>query len=284
MSIVDEPTDTEIDTFLLNNEWNDHNERLIVTIGESAAGYKWMHQQCYQRYNLLNKFVNILLILLTTGLSAQISISRSDECSCDLSQQILTYLITGLTILSNFLNFEKQSLKHLTAETSYSELYHDIQQQMCYFRKDRPPASKYVNSKFKKFDHLTLINPDIDKYILSKFERKYNTTNKKHFNTPVSKIEIINERLQSQTASHPVSTIDKPELNTTDYVVINMENGPTVPISNNTKKSNLYCMTSITNENFRIQGDIDSFNTKEYLKRKAIQEHIKYEINRNENV
>jgi hypothetical protein len=268
-----------IDTFLLNNGWNDHNERLIVSIGETAAGYKWMHLQCTQRYNLLNKIINISLILLTTALSAQTAIGNNDKCSLNLSQQILTYVITGLTVLNNFLNFEKKSINHLTAENSYSELYHDIQQQMCYFRKDRPPAAKYVSSKFKKFDHLTLINPNIDKDIIDKF----NKTTKKQFNTPTTEISIINENLQIRRSDSLTTHTHTPTVNPIDTVVINMENGPSIPISNKDKKSNLYCMNSIVNKNYRIEGDLDSFNTNEYLRRKALEAQMEFEYKRNDN-
>jgi hypothetical protein len=277
MSELDNTDTVNIDNFLLNNGWNDNNERLIVSIGETSAGYKWMHSQCTQRYNLLNKIINVSLILLTTALSAQTAIGNNDICNLNLSQQILTYIITGLTVLTNFLNFEKKSINHLTAENSYSELYHDIQQQMCYFRKDRPPAAKYVSSKFKRFDHLTLINPNIDRDIIDKFNR----TTKKQFNTPIGEINIINENLQIQKTTSLPLPLHKD--NPMDTVVINMENGQSIPISNSYKKSNLYCMNSIVNENYRIEGDLDSLNTKEYLRRKALEAHIAFEFKRNNN-
>ena len=69
-SILNEPQN-KIDILLLNNAWNDKNERLIISIGENAASYKWMHEKSHSKYKLYNKILSILTILLNGVLSTQ---------------------------------------------------------------------------------------------------------------------------------------------------------------------------------------------------------------------
>jgi hypothetical protein len=40
----------KLDLIALNNGWNDKNERIIISIGENAASYKWMHERSASYY------------------------------------------------------------------------------------------------------------------------------------------------------------------------------------------------------------------------------------------
>jgi hypothetical protein len=151
----------------LNNGWNDKNERIVISIGENAASYKWMHERSSSMYKLINKILNIVLILFSTGLSAQtVFPDNSNNLGIDILRRVFTYIVTLISVLINFLKFEQLGEQHLSAATSFAKLYHDIQQQMCMYRRDRTNATKYVADILKTYDSLIVGGPTINDIII----------------------------------------------------------------------------------------------------------------------
>jgi hypothetical protein len=186
------------DLILLNNGWNDKNERLIISIGENAASYKWMHERSNHYYKNLSSFLNILLIILAIFLSAETIIPPSyieNNMTIFISKQILTYVITILTILQNFFKYDQLIEKHINASLQFNDLYHDIQKQMCMYRRDRINATIYISENLKRYDSLVVNNPDIVKSITQKFKNTFKNSNiaLPDIADKIQKIEIITE-------------------------------------------------------------------------------------------
>jgi hypothetical protein len=183
---------------LLNNGWNDKNEQLIISIGENAASYKWMHERTSDYYKNISSIFNILLIILAIFLSAETIIPPSyieDNMAIFISKQILTYILTILTILQNFFKYDQLIEKHINASLQFNELYHDIQKQMCMYRRDRINATMYLSENLKRYDSLVINNPDILKSIIKVFKKTFKHTNLAlpDIADRIQKIEIITE-------------------------------------------------------------------------------------------
>lgn len=183
---------------LLNNGWNDKNEQLIISIGENAASYKWMHERTSDYYKNVSSIFNILLIILAIFLSAETIIPPSyieDNMAIFISKQILTYILTILTILQNFFKYDQLIEKHMNASLQFNELYHDIQKQMCMYRRDRINATIYLSENLKRYDSLVINNPDILKSIIKVFKKTFKHTNLAlpDIADRIQKIEIITE-------------------------------------------------------------------------------------------
>ena len=242
------------DLQILNNGWNDKNEQLIISIGENASAYKWMHEQnaIYQR-TMQNTF-SIILILLSTILSA-ITIFPNDLCfngtPLDIVQRVFTYSITLLSVLQTYIKPQELCEKHLQYAHLFSVLYHDIQKQMCMYRRSRTNSTKLVTKYLTQYDSLVIKGPHIDNYIVSKFKKTFRDSNLL-FN--LQHIEIISE-------------------NTTPIVQQSLGQ----PCNNLKQVHNL----------FQIHGDIsdndiqnaNSIELKE-LRKKFVQEKSTYEYNR----
>jgi len=186
----------KLDVMTLNNGWNDKNEKIIISIGENASSYKWMHERCASTYKLIHKIFSVVLILFSTGLSAE-SIIPNDENNQAISilRRVFTYIITVLSVIQNFLKMEQLSEQHMSAATRFSELYHEIQQQMCMFRRDRNNATEYLSTVLKKYDSLVVAGPSINTIVLNQFK---NTFRNAEISIPdiadrIQKIEIITE-------------------------------------------------------------------------------------------
>lgn len=70
-SISNQAVPQKMDLMLLTNGWNDKNERIVISIGENAASYKWMHEKSAIHYALYHRVFGILLIVFSTALSAE---------------------------------------------------------------------------------------------------------------------------------------------------------------------------------------------------------------------
>ena len=191
-----------------NNGWNDKNEKLIISIGENSASYKWMHERCSNYNKRIYNITSIFLIILSSTLSAETFIpDKNSNLGLSITKQIIVYLITVISILQNFLKSEEFAEKHSTAAGEFSKLYHDIQQQMCRFRRDRYDASKYVSNCLTKYDSLIITHPDINKWVIRNFKRTFKNSN---ISVPditdnINKIEIITE--QSHITQNNIKSI-----------------------------------------------------------------------------
>ena len=166
----------KVKTQNINRGWNDENETLIVNIGHNAASYQILHEASAKYYNNLNNILKILLIVISSILSALVTIYQDCVDFTDnikIIRNILTYIVNILTILIHFLHFQKLSVKHYHTASEYSKLYHDIQQQMCLFRRDRLLAVKYVYNIIKKYDNIKSSAPDINLKTINTLKKKY---------------------------------------------------------------------------------------------------------------
>ena len=182
----------------INRGWNDKNERMIISIGENAASYKWMHERSSGYHKVINNTTNLVLIVLSAILSADTivpNICQSGDSVIYILRLTIVYLITFTSIVQNFSKSQEMSEKHSAAALQFSQLYHNIQQQMCRFRRDRAIASTYVSDCLKRYDSLVINNPDINGFILWRFKNTFRNTDIAFPDIAdrIQKIEIITE-------------------------------------------------------------------------------------------
>jgi hypothetical protein len=259
--------DNKIDIMTLNNSWNDKNEKIVISIGEEAASYKWMHEKNAAYYRTMSKIVNIVMIIFNTGLSAQTFISEDDkDQTFIIFRKIFIYIVTVLSVIQNFLKYDQLSEQHLTSAMSFSKLYHDIQQQMCMYRRDRINATIYTSDTLKHFDNLVIKGPSIDEYIIQQFKKIFQNTNITIPNIAdrIQKIETINE-LIPHTTNHNKEN-DNDNDNDNNIISIEPELDTKFGISN---------LKEIHNA-FKIHGDITDHDIRQ-LNKKRLEETQKFE-------
>lgn len=186
------------DLMRLNNGWNDKNERIIISVGENAASYKWMHEKCANYHKFIYKLLSILLIVLSTLLTVETIFPSNNQCKdfvVEIIRSTIVYIVNVLTVLQTFFRSEEVAEKHLVSAGAYSTIYHDIQQQMCMFRRDRVNATKYVTECLKQYDTLVITSPDISSRILMKFKNTFMNSDiaLPEIADKIQKIEIITE-------------------------------------------------------------------------------------------
>jgi hypothetical protein len=195
---VQNPSDIQhkLDIMSVNNCWNDKNERIVISVGENAAAYKWMHEKSAVRYKMISQALGIVQIVLTTALSAETIIPTSDSnTSIDILRRILIYVITVLSVLQNFLKYEELSERHISAANSFSHLYHEIQEQMCMYRRHRQNATKYVSLILKQYDSFVVNGPGIERGIINQLKMTFRDAgiSMPDVADKIQRIEIITE-------------------------------------------------------------------------------------------
>lgn len=287
------------DLMKLNNGWNDKNERIIISVGENAASYKWMHEKCANYHKFVYKLSSILLIVLSTSLTVETIFPSNNQCKdfvVEIVRSTIVYIVNVLTVLQTFFRSEEVAEKHLVSAGAYSTIYHDIQQQMCMFRRDRINATKYVSECLKQYDTLVITSPDISSRILMKFKNTFMNSDiaLPEIADKIQKIEIITE-----DAFH-ANNLNNPDALNNDAiandVIANNEfnlqkrikrNG--VPLVLTNKQSSIQNCNNLAqiHNAFQIHGDIsdkdleniDSIQLKE-LRNRFLQEKSDYEYQR----
>lgn len=269
---VPESIENKLNTMSLNNGWNDKNERILISIGENAASYKWMHERSSSFYLTINKALSMIMILFTTGLSAETLIpSNNNNLALDIVRRIFTYLVTVLSVIQNFLKYEQLSEQHINAASSFSQLYHEIQQQMCMYRKDRNNATKYMAEILKRYDTLVVNGPQINNIIVNQFKNAFK-------NADISIPDIADRIQKIEIISEPVG-IRNINVGGNDTVSIPM------PAAKSTKAKSVCNLQQIHNA-FQIQGDISDHDVKQRdiemqeLRKKFLREKSNYEYTR----
>jgi len=271
--INDKQINDKIDLMNFNNGWNDKNEQLLISIGENAASYKWMHEESSNYHNTVYNITSIALIVLSSLLSIQTLFPNESSTNLDnntnnsnlvivITKQVGLYIVTILSFLQSFLNSQVLSQKHFFASGLFSELYHDIQEQMCMFRKDRMNAKQHVSVCLKKYDSLVVNNPDINSYINKKFKKTFggNGISLPSIIDKVQKIQIVKE-YDNDVYNPPVLQVPK----------------PTQGILTMTNNSNLAEINNV----FQISGDIRDIEL-DYLKSKKFEHEYNRFLNHSE--
>lgn len=194
----------KMDLMMFNQGWNDKNERIVISIGENAASYKWMHEKSATHYALYHKIFGILMIVFSTTLTAE-SILPTDNNNLALViiRRVFTYIITILSVVANFLKLAKMSEQHLSSAVAFSKLYHDIQQQMCMYRRDRRNATKYIADVLKQYDTLVVNGPSISSKVITDFKNTFKSSDiaLPDIADRIQKIEIVTEVPNPQNPS-----------------------------------------------------------------------------------
>ena len=185
----------KLENLIVNNSWNDKNERLIASIGENAISYKWLHEKSVSLYSTINTVLQIIILVVSTLLSAQTFFPNSSDTGLEISKRIFIYTANLLTVITNYLKLSDLIQSHNIASNKFAEIYHDIQQQLCMYRKDRFLATKYIQEVFKKYDTLIVAGPEISPYIVRSFKSKFKDSNVSipDIADKLQKIEIITE-------------------------------------------------------------------------------------------
>jgi hypothetical protein len=238
-TIADADIDVKIQRSIINNAWNDDIEKTVASYGENSNSYKWMHDKSSESYRGIDSYITIGLIFLSTVLSALTFFTSDTNLALNIFTRIITYLINFLTVMNQTLKFKDVASKHSIAANEFSLLYHNIQQQLCLFRRDRVNAIKYMQKILSQYDSLQTTGPDIPARIIKQFMKTFRNSN---FSIPdiadrIQKIDIITEdnTVSPTVIRNVINNNDNlpthSNINTNINPIVNSRNNNNVPIN-----------------------------------------------------
>jgi hypothetical protein len=235
----------KLDILALNNGWNANNEKFIVSIGENAASYKYMHEKVSSRYVIYDRIIKIFITILTVIISAEyyIAIFQTNQI-LTVIQAVITTILAVMSLIYNFLNYVELSKDHANTASLFGVLYHDIRNIMCLYRKDRPNAVRYIQRAIKEYDHLEVNGPNIPDWQLTDFQKKFEKAN--------ISMPDITDRIQK------IEIIQEPGNNNLNVNTKNIENKTSFKINNNNNLSQIQ-------ECFKIDGDLSENDNLTYV-------------------
>jgi len=260
----------KLDILVLNNGWNDKNEQLIVSLGYNAGIYKQLHDKSAIKYTYYNTILNISLLIFSIFLTTDsiLNVLRGDILN--IVQKIITFIVTFLSVLTNFLKYEVRSIQHKQAAQSFNIIYNDIRNMMCIYRKDRTNAIRYIQNIIKEYDYLEISSPEISsdliKQLKQEIDRDDNIKNKNIMpNNTFREIEVFvdkNENNNENNKNENIFTINDYDSSNTDkddnrdYSKEDNENQKI--IKNDTHKFKINNMQNLEEIHncFRIDGDL----------------------------
>lgn len=272
----------KLDILVLNNGWNDKNEKLIVDVGYNCGIYKQLHEQSARYYKKLNKGINLSLLIFSVFLTTDSIINLLKDDVLLIVQKIIIFIVAIISIMNNFLKYGELSEQHLHSSNSFNLVYNDIRNMMCIYRKDRMNAVKYIQQTIKEYDQLEISSPEIPERLIKQMETKLKSNEKfKNISMPddqLREIEVIIDK------NEPNENI---QLNAFNVSSQSLQSTPpeNVKLSPNKFKINNMQNIQQIHECFRIDGDLsenDNLTTNdiEHYRRNGLELQAQYEFNR----
>ena len=214
-----------------NSSWSQDHEKLLVEWADKAMCYKWLHNKCNEKYNRLNTYFTIPVIILSTVTGtanfAQERLPLSYQGYAQMAIGSLSLFAGILTTIQQFLKVNELNEGHRICSLSWDKFYRDIKTELSQAPSERINPQDMLKSYKKEFDRLMEISPNIDNEIIESFKLTFNKNKNKNKNdtenamTKISKPEILDELITTNEFRHKWY-LEKPqdiiiEMNNSNY-------------------------------------------------------------------
>ena len=158
--------------------WTRQVEKLLTDFADTAACYKWLNDQSYRKYKMINYFYNIPIIIMST-LSGAVSVGMSGFVPQEymgLAQLAVgaVNIINGIiSTLLNFFRYAQLSESHNNAYVGWSRLHRNIKIELSVERKNRKNPNDFIKVCRSEYDRLMEQQPIIPKDVLRKFRERF---------------------------------------------------------------------------------------------------------------
>lgn len=169
-----------------NNGWTKQQEVLMAEWSDKAGCYRWLHDRCEKKYSLMNMWITIPVIILSTltgtaNFALDGFIPPEDEDAKKYAQAGIgaVSIFAGiLTTLGNFLRFAQGSESHRVAGIAWGKFQRQIAVELAIAPKDRIDCMDFLKICRAELDRLIEQSPpipdDVIKAFIKEFEDKPN--------------------------------------------------------------------------------------------------------------
>jgi hypothetical protein len=159
--------------------YNEQFESIIASEGERCLCYRWLHTAAERRFNHLNNFIVIPVIVLSTLAGTASVGSQSlfgDSSTASVSIGFVSILVGVMNTIGNYFAFAKRAEAHRIAAVTYAKIHRLILVELALPREERTPARDLLKSVRDQVDRLNETCPPIPTTVIEAFNDKFQHT------------------------------------------------------------------------------------------------------------
>ena len=251
-------------------KWTKEHENLMVDWADKALCYRWLHSKSNEKYNSLNTWFTIPVIIMSTVTGTA---NFAQEKFPEATKNYVPMLIGGVNIIAGIITTVQQFLKiselneaHRVASLSWDKFYRKIRIELAKSPDERLGITDFLKTCTEEFDRLMEISPNIDEIIIKKFQQTFQGKVK----TDKKGVPILNNKQQL------FETLKKPEicdvLESTERIVYKAPDKTTEMLDQ--KLDQLIELKQLENANMAVMNKFYYEFTSKYLREPNIEEMI----------
>lgn len=168
----EERINNKMNSFKMNNYWNNKNEKLVSQLGEKANAYQWLHNKAASRFYTFDKSIGVSITILTAAISVESQI-KDVSPKVDNFINILKFLAFVMSSVNIFLNYQEASEKHKQAGAKFQYLYNSIEEEVSQYKQLRTNAVEFIRDSNKLYTSLISESPTISTRELKAFKNTF---------------------------------------------------------------------------------------------------------------
>lgn len=189
-------------------EWTDEIEEILKQTAEKSQIYRILHIECHNKFKRKYYYFTIPIIILSslTG-SANLALgsfsNENDNKFINLVIGILGIVITVISTLNNFFNFQSRKIEHYNSSKEWFRICRLIEIELSLQRLKRHNVNNFLHLILQEIERIHSSQPNIRTDVINNFLKKYKKKNIE-LNLPeiikLKKIIIVRNTLEPNVA------------------------------------------------------------------------------------
>ena len=177
--------------------WTKDHEKILIDWGDKAMCYRWLHSRSHQRFNKVNTYFTIPVIIMSTltGTAnfAQDRVPEYYRGYFSMGVGFFNILAGIITTIQQFLKISELNEGHRVSSIHWDKFYRKIRVELSKPYDERQNVTDFLKNCTEEFDRLMETSPIIQNRIIILFQKTFNNTNdarKKEMFAKLKKPEI----------------------------------------------------------------------------------------------
>ena len=164
---------TKDDDQNINAIWRPEHENILSDWADKAMCYRWLHQRSNSKYNRLNAWFTIPVIIISTITGTA---NFAQDKFSGTTREMVVVIIGSFNILAGIIQTIHQYLKiaeyneaHRVSSISWDKFYRNIKVELAKAPSERLPVNQMLKIAQEEFDRLSETSPSIPDEIVKRF-------------------------------------------------------------------------------------------------------------------
>ena len=180
--------------------YNRDLEQLLAQSAEECESLGILHLASYEKYNLLSNYINIPVIILSSGIGFITGIDLNYD-KMNIILGIGSVFVGIIKSIDSYFQLGKRAEAHRLCALQYTQINKKIQIELSLCREQRQTAKDMLSIIKTDIKNLQDISPIIDKEIIQEYNvkyGKYNNVKKPNFVNGLSEVKININSLEDE--------------------------------------------------------------------------------------